>query len=91
MLIFVDGWMFFRPPEVHYVVFMVSSVQVHGVGVKQKIGEQQDDHLHGLFPAVHKVPVEHVWRVRGGEAILKNNSNKKTTHGDTLRLCFALL
>lgn len=32
--------------EVHYVVFMVSSVQVHVVWVKQKEGKQQDNHFN---------------------------------------------
>lgn len=64
----------FYQPEVHYVVFMVSSVQVHVVGVKQQVGEQEDDHFDGLFPTVHKVPIKHIWRLRRGKAIL-NNSN----------------
>lgn len=53
-------------PEVHDVVFMVPSVQVHVVGVKQKVGEQEHDHLDWLFPTIHKVTIKHIWSLRRG-------------------------
>ena len=68
---------FSNPPEVHYVVLMVPSVQVHVVGVKQQVGEQEHDHFDRLFPTVHKVPVKHIWRLRRRKAILKGNIKKK--------------
>lgn len=64
-----------KQPEVHYVVFMVSSVQVHVVGVKQQVGEEEADHFDGLFPTVDKVPVEHVWGLRRGKAILSSSES----------------
>lgn len=66
----------FRPPEVHYVVLMVPSVQVHVVGVKQKVGEQEHNHLNGLFPPINKVPIKHIWCLRRGKAILSKRKKK---------------
>lgn len=56
---------------------MVASVQVHVIRVKQLVGEQEDDYFYGLFPAVHKVPIEHIRRVRRGKAILNNSEINK--------------
>lgn len=64
------------------MVFMVSSVQVHVVGVKQKVGEQEHDHFDRLFPTVHKVPIKHIRRLRRGKAIL-NSSNVPNQHTGT--------
>lgn len=61
-------------PEVHDVVFMVSSVQVHVVGVKQQVGEQEHDHFDRLFPTVHKVPIKHIWGLRRRKSILHNSN-----------------
>ena len=58
-------------PEIHDVVFMVASVEVHVVRVQQEVCKEQKDHLHGLFPPIHKVPVKHIRGVCRGKAILK--------------------
>lgn len=52
------------------MVLVVPAVQVHVVGVKQEVGEQQHHHFDGIFPTVHKVPVEHVRCLCGRKAIL---------------------
>lgn len=52
------------------MVLVVPPVQVHVVGVKQKVGKQQHHHFNGVFPTIYKVPVEHVRRLRRRKAIL---------------------
>lgn len=53
---------------------MVPSVQVHVVGVKQKVGKQQHDHFNGIFPTIYKVPVKHVRCLRRRKAILNSRT-----------------
>lgn len=56
------------------MVLVVPSVQVHVVGVKQEVGKQQHDHFDGIFPAIYKVPVKHVRRLRRRKAILNGQT-----------------
>lgn len=53
---------------------MVPSVQVHVVGVKQKVGKQQYHHFNGIFPTIYKVPVKHVGRLCRRKAILNGRT-----------------
>lgn len=74
-------------PEVHYVVLVVPSVQVHVVGVKQKVGEQEHYHLYGLFSSINKVPIKHIRRLGRRKAILRKQEKKVES---MLQLCFRL-
>lgn len=58
------------------MVLVVPSVQVHVVGVKQKVGEQEHDHLNGLFPSINKVSIKHIWCLRRGKTILSKREKK---------------
>lgn len=58
-------------PQVHDVVLVVAPVQVHVVGVDQQEAEQDEQDLHGAFPAIHKVSVEDVRLLGGREAVLR--------------------
>lgn len=58
------------PPKIHYVVFMVPSVQVHVVRVEKKIGEEKHDHFYGLFPTIDKVTIKHIGGLCRRKAIL---------------------
>lgn len=51
---------------------MVPSVQVHVVGVKQKVGKQEHHHFNGVFPTIYKIPIKHVRRLSRRKSILKN-------------------
>lgn len=61
-------------PEVHQVVLVVPSVQVHVVGVEQKVRKKQQDHFYGIFSAIYKVAVKHVRCLRRRKAILKERT-----------------
>lgn len=56
---------------------MVSPVQVHVVGVEQKVGKQEDDHFSRLFPSVHKVAIKHILCLSRRKAVLNIISAKK--------------
>lgn len=51
---------------------MVPSVEVHVVGVKQKVGKKEHHHFNGVFPAIYKIPIKHVRCLRRRKSILKN-------------------
>lgn len=50
-------------PQIHNVVFMVSSVEVDVVGIHQLEGEEDQQDLNGVFTSIHKVSVEDVRRL----------------------------
>lgn len=50
-------------PQIHNVVFVVSSVEVDVVGIHQLEGKQDQQDLNGVFPSIHKVSVEDVRRL----------------------------
>lgn len=47
-------------PEVHDVVLVVSSVQMHVVGVEKQEGKQDNDNLYRFLSSIHKVSIEYV-------------------------------
>lgn len=47
-------------PKIHYVVFMVPSIQMKMVGVDNKKCKQDDKYFCGIFPSVNKVTIENV-------------------------------
>lgn len=53
-----------RLPQVHDVILVVASVEVHVIRVEKQEGEQDYDNFRRLLAAVHKVAVEYV-RVLG--------------------------
>lgn len=60
-------------PQVYDVVLVVASVQVHVVGIDQQEAKQDEQDLDGAFPAIHKVSVEDIRLLRGGETVLSRH------------------
>lgn len=61
-------------PEVHDVVLMVASVQMHVVGVQKEEGKQNDDNLCRFLSSIHKVSIEYVGVLRRGQTVLGNKA-----------------
>lgn len=79
----------FHPPEIHDVVFMVASVQVHVVRVKEKVGKQEYYHFNWHFPTIHKIAIKHVRCLRRGKPIL-NSRHMSTAYPKSLEWLFLL-
>lgn len=47
-------------PEVHNMVLVISSVQVHMVRIQEHECKQYNEDFHRLFPSVDKVAVENI-------------------------------
>ena len=53
------------------MVLVVPPVEVDPVGVHQQEGKQNEEDLHGTLATVHKVSVENIGLLRGGQAVLR--------------------
>lgn len=56
------------------MVLVVSAVQEHAVREHEQHGQQKQEYLQTLLPAVHEVTVEHVRILRWRQAVLKLQS-----------------
>lgn len=61
-------------PEVHDVVLVVSSVQMHVIWVEQQEGKQDNDDLYRFLSSIHKVSIEYVRVLSRRETILGNKA-----------------
>lgn len=52
------------------MVLVVSSVQMHVIGIDQQEAKQDEQDLYGAFAAIHKVSVEDVRLLRRRETVL---------------------
>lgn len=57
-------------PQIHYVVLMISSVQVNITWINKQEGKQDDEDLNRIFASVHKVSIKHVGLLQRWHAIL---------------------
>ena len=55
--------------SVHALALVVAPRQVESCGIEALEGQQREDALHGERPPVHKVAVEEVGVLVGGEAV----------------------
>lgn len=58
------------PPQVDYMVLVISSVEVDVIGINEQEGKEDDEDLNGVFASVYKISVKHVGLLHRRHAIL---------------------
>ena len=57
------------------MILVVASIDVHGAGEEELVGEDDDADLHRVRAAVHNVAVEEVWVVAVGRPVLSQKTS----------------
>ena len=63
-------------PSIHDVVFVISSVDINMIGIKNKEREHNNNDLYRMCPSIYKISIEYVRIVERRSTILKQNVRK---------------
>ena len=63
-------------PSIHDVVFVISSVDINMIGIKNKEREHNNNDLYRVWPSIYKISIEYVRIVERRSTILKQNVKK---------------